>query len=548
MKEPYKIKTDYLPVTRIVTENNCINSHIVFEDRPRQPVLLGKEQHLTIKNKGFIILDFGKELQGGITITVPEVKNNSLLRIVFGESVSEAMSSIGCKNATNDHSLRDTVIPVSNWQTFRFGNTGFRFVKLEATDNDINISNIQAVFEYRDIEYIGNFECNDELLNKIWKTGAYTVHLNMQEYLWDGVKRDRLVWVGDMHPEVSTILSVFGDNEVIRKSLDFISKYTPVNDWINGMPSYNLWYIIIQYDYYIWSGNIAYLKENKDYLCNMCRHLLSEINSDGTHNIENMFVEWNAYETEYERAGFQAIAVIGLDTASKICRMLDESSLAEECHKASSLMKKVLYPYSGNKQIAAMTSLAEMADSKHISETVLKQNGAEGLSTFWGFYTLKALAKSEDTYAALDIIRNYWGKMLEMGATTFWEDFDVKWSENADGIDKIVAEGKNDIHGDYGKYCYKGFRHSLCHGWASGPTAFLSEYILGITIEEPGCKTITIQPHMGNLKWVKGSYPTPYGKISVEHTVIDGIIKTKVSAPKEIHVKCNAKQHILDKN
>jgi alpha-L-rhamnosidase len=40
--------------------------------------------------------------------------------------------------------------------------------------------------------------------------GADTVHLCMQDYLWDGIKRDRLVWIGDMHPEVSTINAVFG--------------------------------------------------------------------------------------------------------------------------------------------------------------------------------------------------------------------------------------------------------------------------------------------------------------------------------------------------
>ena len=28
---------------------------------------------------------------------------------------------------------------------------------------------------------------------------------------------------------------------------------------------------------------------------------------------------------------------------------------------------------------------------------------------------------------ALDIIRDYWGGMLDMGATSFWEDFDLAW-------------------------------------------------------------------------------------------------------------------------
>lgn len=82
--------------------------------------------------------------------------------------------------------------------------------------------------------------------------------------------------------------------------------------------------------------------------------------------------------------------------------------------------------------------------------------------------------------------------MLKLGATTFWEDFDISWTENAAGIDEIVPEGKTDIHGDFGKHCYKQFRHSLCHGWASGPTAFLSQKVLGIEILEPGCKKVRI--------------------------------------------------------
>ena len=41
----------------------------------------------------------------------------------------------------------------------------------------------------------------------------------MQEYIWDGIKRDRLVWIGDLHPEVMTVNTVFGYNEVIPKSL-----------------------------------------------------------------------------------------------------------------------------------------------------------------------------------------------------------------------------------------------------------------------------------------------------------------------------------------
>lgn len=200
------------------------------------------------------------------------------------------------------------------------------------------------------------------------------------------------------------------------------------------------------------------------------------------------------------------------------------------------MVKKHIYPYEGNKQVAAMLSLADIVDADKISTEVLKPGGAAGLSTFWGFYTLQALAKSGDTKDALDIICNYWGKMLELGATTFWEDFDITWADNASRIDEVVADGKKDIHGDFGKHCYKGFRHSLCHGWASGPTAFLSNKVLGVHIQEPGCKKVEIIPDLGGLSWVKGKFPTPYGEIEIEHRMVNEKIETKISAPKEIDV------------
>lgn len=42
-----------------------------------------------------------------------------------------------------------------------------------------------------DAEYKGSFRYNDDLLNRIWDTGAYTVHLNMQEYLYTNTAVER---------------------------------------------------------------------------------------------------------------------------------------------------------------------------------------------------------------------------------------------------------------------------------------------------------------------------------------------------------------------
>jgi len=54
---------------------------------------------------------------------------------------------------------------------------------------------------------------------------------------------------------------------------------------------------------------------------------------------------------------------------------------------------------------------------------------------------------------------------------------------------------------------------------------------------EAGCKRIKIRPQMGDLKWVKGSYPTPYGNIVITHKKINDVVETTVSAPDEIIVE-----------
>jgi hypothetical protein len=164
-------------------------------------------------------------------------------------------------------------------------------------------------------------------------------------------------------------------------------------------------------------------------------------------------------------------------------------------------------------------------------------DGPKRMSTFYGYYVLQARAMAGDYRGAVDCIRQYWGAMLDLGATTFWEDFDLDWTENAAGIDELVPEGKKDIHGDFGNYCYKNFRHSLCHGWASGPTAWMTEHILGARIVEPGCKVVRIEPHLADLDWAEGTFPTPAGVIKIRHDKQpDGTIKSSIEAPRGVRI------------
>lgn len=74
-------------------------------------------------------------------------------------------------------------------------------------------------------------------------------------------------------------------------------------------------------------------------------------------------------------------------------------------------------------------------------------------------------------------------------------------------------------------------------GWASGPTPWLSRYVLGVNVVEPGCRKIIIRPDLGDLEWAKGTFPTPEGLVYISHfRQADGKIKTTVKAPRRIKV------------
>ena len=106
---------------------------------------------------------------------------------------------------------------------------------------------------------------------------------------------------------------------------------------------------------------------------------------------------------------------------------------------------------------------------------LLIKGGAEDISTFMSYYILTAIA-SRDEKLAVKIMKEYYGAMLELGATTFFEDFDIKWKNNTARIDEYAKPGQNDLHRDFGKYCYEGYRHSLCHGWSAGVIKFIKEH------------------------------------------------------------------------
>ena len=510
-------------------------------------------------DKASVILDFGKEIHGGLKIVISTVSpaRTPVFRVRFGESVSETCSELNTttslvetgsnekmdlKNntATNDHAMRDMELTCPYYGSIEIGSTGYRFVRLDLLTDDmlVNLKEVTAILRYRDIPYEGSFNCSDQRLNDIWMTGAYTVHLNMQEYIWDGIKRDRLIWLGDMHPETSTISYVFGEDESVYSSLDLAVKQYPLPNYFNGMSAYSMWYLIMQYDWYMHFGNIDFLRKHGDYIKGLVDLIDTKVDAEGNDELGGgRFLDWPSSPNEKGvHSGYRALIVWAMNDAAKLCRILGDEPQAKKAEAIAARLNKKIMPSNNLKQAEGLMAIAGLKSAEDAAKAIL-EGGPKGFSTFYGYYMLQALAMDGKYAEALDIISKFWGGMLDLGATTFWEDFNLDWVDNVGRIDEFVPAGKKDIHGDFGAYCYPGFRHSFCHGWASGPTAWMSQHVLGIEPLEPGCRKVSVKPHLGNLEWAEGTCPTPMGNIYVKHVrQADGSVKSTIKAPKGVKV------------
>ena len=544
-----RIREYVFPVKIKATGGEVSGENYLLDEKILQ-IAVAENELVKISGKGYVILDFGKEMYGGVRIltkrTYNKGKENSPVtaRLRFGESLTETCAELGYKNATNDHAVRDMTVTLGSHSDMEFGNTGFRFLRFDLLSDDaaVLLKSIVAVYVHRDLKPAGRFNCDDERLNEIYSVAARTCTLCMQSMLWDGIKRDKLVWMGDMHPEMMTIQCLFGYNKCIDDALAFVVNQFRLPEYVNLKPSYSLWFVVVLYDWYMQNGDVNLLKKHVGYVEDLFDNLDALVDENGDMHLKGYFFDWpthpnsdsNSGGSDDSRNGVKALFLIALADAREIFRVLGKDG-ARLSRLESRLLKGVL-PAPVKKQAVAFKALCEKDFSERVC-AALTDGGCKGFSTFMAYYLLDAIANCGAKEKAVEIMKEYYGAMLDKGATTFWEDFDIQWVKGTGRIDEFPNDGEEDVHGDRGDYCYKGFRHSLCHGWSSAPVPFLTKYVLGVNVLSPGCREIAVKPYLPDgVNRVNGSYPTPFGTVEIKHERVNGKIISEISAPEQVKI------------
>ena len=490
---------------------------------PSQFMLPVKKQEAvsTVKEKNSMLVDFGKETFGFIKLH--GLKGKGRLSVYYGESKEEALSTEECETLdrldVNNAEKKDETMLLSK---------AFRFVNVQY-DAGVSLDAVSMLYEYADVKQRGSFTCNDEELNRIYDVSKYTFELNTREFFIDGIKRDRWIWSGDAYQSYLMNYYLYFDNETVKRTTYALRGKDPVTGHINTIMDYTFFWFLGIYDYYLYTGDKNFIAQNYDRMKTLMDYVLARRNKEGVMEWMTgdwIFIDWAAGLSKKGEVSFeQLLFARSLETMVLCANIANDKDAALQYNALAVDMRKKLFDIYWNdqqqalvhsrvdgKQTENVTRYANMfsiffdyfteAQKQQVKKSVLLNDNIQKITTpYMRFYELEALCAMGEQDYVLKEMKDYWGGMLNLGATSFWEEYNP--SQN--GAAHLAMYGRK-------------FGKSLCHAWGASPIYLLGKYYLGVKPTSPGYATYTVEPNLGGLEWMKGKVPTPDGDIELNVT------------------------------
>jgi len=555
-----------------------------------------------------LIVDFGTEVGGNVSLHVMGASSpRPQLHLCFSESLAEMAVRSGDNNGEGalapgcdtaniwagyptlpyNYDADSHLLPLGAAQlpgtvTDPVLRGGFRYLTIFLDGPgwvDINGSSLSytaAPKQANPSAYQGWFLSSDDQLNRIWYAGAYTVQMNTAmpntgknwpysfgqpdqansvvpyadpntEVIFDGAKRDRNVWQGDLAVQSAVTYLSTGDVAAVNNSLSSLAAqqqpdgFVPAEsligqhnlDEMRFYGEYVTWFVDNMYQHWLYTGDNGYLSQWWPALTKAVGWLESvrqqdpsgllgfgQVGSCGHYAYADCghetYVNALYYRNLNEMADL-ATAVgqdgSGYEVIADVVEGAINSTLWDSGVGAYRLSREIpnVYPQDANaaavqtgvapkiKASQALSYLRSHNWSTYGSLSVAPGSPSSPIPTEYeplpsGMEATARLSRTDTAsqQLGLQLIRTYWGYQLSHDpGSTFWE--------------KMTTQGQPGV----GQFT------SLAHGWASGPTVALTNQVLGVMPQGPGFASYAVTPHPADLSWAQGVVPTPRGPITV---------------------------------
>ncbi|PLB36600.1 putative alpha-L-rhamnosidase B [Aspergillus candidus] len=532
-------------------------------------------------NGSVVVFDFGIEVGGIVTLNYTSTGSGAL-GLAFPETnswVRQEPDSSDDAPGSLDRALYANVTEAGEGNYSvpdKDMRAGFRYmVVFLLADGPTNVSidgvGLEIAFQpaWSNLRaYQGYFFSDDELLNRVWYSGAYALQVNdmpapaarPSSMVTDGTvtnetmgsddtiavdeKRDYKIWPGDMGTSVLSSFVSTGNLEGTKSALQQVyntqSNSTGAFSEPRGLANLksseidHLWSMIGTFHYVLYSNDTDFLERNWEGYKKAMSYIYQKV--DSTRDLLQLTDPCNQDKLQQESNSLeeQMILYHALETGAQLATWAPNSlTISDEWNKQAEGLKQAInthywdddygafqvnttettiYPQRAN-SLALIYKITNPTRSSRISENLTQNRNPTGavtpepsgtLSPFTSTFEIQAHFAASQPARALDLIRRSWAWYLQNPNHTSTSP--GAYPPNSPS--KHRASSPNTPHPP------------------KEPTSLtqaLTESILGLSITTPIGLTWKIAPQFGDLHRAEGGFTTPLGKYQVSwETRADG--------------------------
>lgn len=449
-----------------------------------------------------LILDFGDHKVGSFEIDIDQTGSPMdaplYLRVKFAEMPAELAAESAdydgwlSRSWIQEEFIHLDTLPAKLTLPRRYS---FRYVELKIIDTS---PKWQAVFSNpvvttetsADTSSFTPLPLKDETLRKIYKVSVKTLADCMQDVFEDGPKRDRRLWLGDLRLQALADYASFDNTALVKRCLYLFAGMTTEEGKISAnvfvspdnipddtfLFEYSLFFISVLYDLHQAHPDIALVKElypTAKKQMDLSLQMFDETGKLIPDENYPVFVDWsNAFNKD--TAG-QAEMIYVLKQFLSLAETVGDTDLAFYQEKLALLTryaKEQLYRperklfVTGKEEFniasqvwMVLAGVMSQEENREIMLTAVRELfPVAGIATPYMYHHIvEALFEAGLKDDAVSLMKSYWGRMIELGADTFWEAFDP---DNPD-------------YSPYGSPIV----NSYCHAWSCTPVYLIKKYL-----------------------------------------------------------------------
>lgn len=455
-----------------------------------------------------VLFDFGIDITAEIIIK--RKNSDNILDICYGESETEALDTKMCY-------IKQRLEPGEECCHTRL--RAFRYLYFP----DVNLDEVELTVleKYVDYEKKGKFVCNNTRINEIWDVAVDTFALCSGIFFIDGVKRDRWIWSGDAYQSYFVNQYLYFDEEISKRTIVALRGTDSVEQHMNTIVDYSLYWVISVWNHYQMTGDgefLTWMYPKMESLMKFCEGGLQEQGFIEGKEDDWIFIDW----ADLDKTGPLCAEQMLLLQCYHVMKLAGKCIGIDTVHyenKGEVLWENIQIYYWDNEKggfidsftsskrnvtrhaniFAILFDFVTEEQTESIVRHVLMNPDIPQITTpYFKFYELEVWSILGYNKEVSQVILDYWGGMLDRGATTFWEEF----------IPGMEAPEEYAMYGDpFGK--------SLCHAWGASPIYLIGRYILGVQPLTPGYESFEVKPDLSIFSSFDGTVPIKNGEVQL---------------------------------